>query len=133
MGVSFEFLRRFLPFAGDPPLDKRMGRPILDLIREEKGSLFQDLKTRFHGLPSPIEDHLSVSELKGLCEELHLKPLSVTDAIDDPQTWVKALRRPAKTTADCCFFAVVKPDTAATATECSCSYVELPALERARR
>ena len=102
-----------------------MARPIIDLLRDDPGSYWVALREKYHGLPDPLEEHLNLAELQSLCGELYLQPLDSSSSHDDPQTWVRALSRTSNSTADCCFFSCVKPDTAATTTTAPCSYVEL--------
>ena len=126
LGVSFEFLRRFLDFPQMPASDPRIGKPVLDLIREAPGEYWSPLKKRYKGLSFPIEDHLDLPELKALAKELFISPSTVdVNELAKPGTWAKALNRPATSTADCCFFSVVKPDTFDGPTGPSCAYTEL--------
>ena len=112
LGVSFEFLRRFLDFPQLSATDARVGQPVLDLIRNAPGDYWSSIKRKFKGLPSPIQDLLDLAELKELAGELRITP--TTDDVNElakPDTWANALHRPANTTADVVMYAVVKPDT----------------------
>lgn len=133
VGVSFEFLRRFMQIGTRPPTDSRVGRPLLDLVRDDVTSLyFAAVRERYRGLPSPIETHLELHELKSLARDLRIEVRQDDpcgdDDLEDRATWAKALTRSAVTTADVCLFCLI-PDTAAgvsgVETDVTCSYVEL--------
>lgn len=115
VGVSFDFLRRFMSIGSHPPTDSRVGTPIIDLVRSHPGPHFGPIREKYKGLPSPIEDHLPLSELRSLAHDLGVEMLDEDRELNETAAgWGRALRRPATTTADICFFCLI-PDTAGTA------------------
>ena len=100
-GVSFEFLRRFMTFKQLAPTDKRMSggqeNSILNLIRNDKGKYWNNMRQKYHQLPSPLEDHLELAEIKALCKELFVFPEGnvLSDVMEEKKRHVKALNKPA--------------------------------------